>query len=319
MIEHIKTKGFKGFDINEPVHPKTIYTGKNKSGKSSRSQAIALTILGYIPFAAKTNKKAADILNDFGVGDSLTTAITLNGVEFERHFSRAGSGSVSQRLRVDQKKVSAQDFAVDLSRAGDPRIVDVNDFMLMSDQKKIDVLFSLFPPAEDMKSLESKIDKAKTTVNELQAKERTFLSVIQRLTASKNDIQLPAGSLPEIRANIEKITGQVKDAQNNLKQIEIDEAKETAKADQKKSSQAEFDRIMESKEGPFVPGNHTEKIKHVVNQADFNVTNQGGGLRTRIELEAMKSIQKIIDTMLDAGCDVCAGLIVAKAELRRFK
>ena len=315
MIEHIKTKGFKGFDISEPVHPKTIYTGKNKSGKSSRSHAIALTILGYIPFAAKTNKKAADILNDFGVGDSLTTAITLNGVEFERHFSRAGSGSVSQRLRVDQKKVSASDFAVDLSRAGDPRIVDVNDFMLMSDQKKIDVLFSLFPPDADLKSLESKIDNAKTTVNELQAKERTFLSVIQRLTASKNDIQLPAGSLPEIRANIEKLTGQVKDAQNNLKQIEIDEAKETAKADQKKSSQAEFDRIMESKEGPFVPREKSfEKQK-----LEFTDLADNSKFITGTELEAMKSIQKIIETMIDADCSVCAALMVAKSELRRFK
>ena len=58
------------------------------------------------------------------------------------------------------------------------------------------------------------------------------------------------------------------------------------------------------------------KIEHIVNQADFNVTNQGGGrLRTGIELEAVISIQKIIDTMLDAGCDVCAGLMVAKQEL----
>ena len=337
MIEHIKTKGFKGFSIDEPVHQKTIYTGKNKSGKSSRSQAIALTILGYIPFAAKTNKKPADILNDFGVGDSLTTAITSNGVEFERHFSRSESGSVSQRLRVDQKKVSAQDFAVELSRAGDPRIVDVNDFMLMSDQKKIDVLFSLFPPDADLKSLESKIDKAKTKVNELQAKERTFLSVIQRLTASKNDIQLPAGSLPEIRANIEKLTAQVKAAQGNLKQIEIEEAKESAKADQKKSSQAEFDKIMKSKEAPFVPGDGKTSLAKIMLHDEFDKEvesyspiltgmenlNLGGVYEPEAKNlvakyaadEAVMSIQKIIDTMLDAGCDVCAGLMVAKQEL----
>ncbi len=234
--------------------------------------------------------------------------------------------------------------------------------MQLSDQKKIDLLFNLFPPDTDMKDIESKIDKAKQTVNELQAKERTLTSVIQRLTASKTEIQLPAGSLPEIRAQIEKLTIQVKAAQDNLKHIEIDEAKaeatrkaelnkqaeideakETAKADQKKDSQAEFDRIMESKETPFVPGTNgikdgdeyykkseftSKPIEHVINQADFNVTNQGNGrhdFQPQIDREALKSghlakqsIEKIISVMVDADCSICAALMVAKQQLRRF-
>ena len=348
MIESIRTKGFKGFDINEAVHDKTIYTGKNKSGKSSRSHAIALTILGYIPFAAKTNKKASDILNDFGVGDSMTTAITCNGVEFERHFSRSREGAVSQRLRVDKKKVAAADYAVALSHAGNPKIVDVNDFMQLSDQKKIDLLFNLFPPDTDMKDIESKIDKAKQTVNELQAKERTLTSVIQRLTASKTEIQLPAGSLPEIRAGIEKLTKQVKDAQDSLKQIEIEEAeaeatrkaelnklaeiekaKEQAKIEQKKDSQAEFDKIMKSKEAPFVPGDDDISIPTVIlgkpkkleftDLADYQEPEVHNPTAKYAADEAEKSIQKIITVMNDAGCDVCAGLITARTELKKFK
>lgn len=348
MIESIRTKNFKGFSIDEPVHPKTIYTGKNKSGKSSRSHAIALTILGYIPFAAKTNKKASDILNDFGVGDSMTTAITCNGVEFERHFSRSGEGAVSQRMRVDKKKVSATDYAVALSHAGNPKIIDVNDFMQLSDQKKIDLLFTLFPPDADLKGLESKIDKAKQSVNELQGNERTFLSVIQRLTASKTEVELPAGSLPEIRAGIEKLTIQVKAAQDNLKQIEIEEAeaeatrkaelnklaeiekaKVAAKTEQKKDSQAEFDRIMESKEGDFVLGDgetSMDKPRHtkeeVENMVDFIKNDMVSGTGWEIETvdaNPLQSMQKIIDCMNDAGCQTCAALIVAKAELRRFK
>jgi DNA repair protein SbcC/Rad50 len=343
MITNIRTKNFKGFDINEAVHDKTIYTGKNKSGKSSRSHAIALTILGYVPFAAKTSKIAGQILNDFGVGDSMTTAIVCNGVEFERHFSRNKDGAVSQRMRVDKKKVSAADYAVALSHAGNPRIVDVNDFMQLSDQKKIDLLFNLFPPDADLKNLESKIDKAKQTANELQAKERTLTSVIQRLTASKSEIQLPAGSLPEIRARIEKLTKQVKDAQENLKQIEIDEAKieaaEKAKNDErerankaalelaestrrtvneikeKEKLQAEFDRIMESKEGDFVPGVESSKTVDAV----FPDKKTWPPLKLAKHETVQESIQKIIDTMKDAGCEVCAGLIVAKMELNKFK
>jgi hypothetical protein len=313
MITNIKTKGFKGFEINEALSQKTIYYGKNKSGKSSRSHAIALTILGYIPFAAKVNKKASDILNDFGVGDSLTTAITCNNVEFERHFSRSAKGVVSQRLRVDKKKVSATDYAVMLNNAGNPRIVDVNDFMLLSDQKKIDILFTLFPPDIDINDLENKIDKAKTKVNNLQGNERTFVSVIQRLTASKSAIELPAGSLPEIRSAIEAMTQMVRDAQADLKQIEIEEAKEAAKTEQKKDSQVEFDRIMAEKTEPY------EQKRSSLETPKFTTDELKEIPVLGIGHNPAQSIQKIINVMQDAGCETCAALLVAKMELKKYK
>ena len=326
MIQHIKTKGFKGFSIDEPVHEKTIYVGKNKSGKSSRSHAIALTLLGYIPFAAKTNKKVSDILNDFGIGDTMTTAIVCNDVEFERHYSRDKKGSVSQRLRVDKKKVSPTDYAVALSNAGAPRIVDVPDFMLMSDQKKIDTLFSLFPPGADLKNLDSKIDRAKTLVNDLQASERTMTGTIQRLTASKSEIEMPAGSLPEIRSEMDKLTKQILDARESLKLIEIDEAKETARAEQKTSSQAEFEKVMKMNTVVFVPGEskqdqekprHTrEEVEAMVDFVRQDLTPTNYISRTEI---VAASIQTIIDTMSDAGCEACAAMLVAKMELRKFK
>jgi len=326
MIQHIKTKGFKGFDINEAVHDKTIYTGKNKSGKTSRGMAIALTTLGFIPFAAKVNKKPADILNDFGAGNTLTTSIICNDVEFERHFSKSSKGSVSQRLRVDKKKVSASDFAVALSNAGNPKIIDVVDFMSMSDQKKIDTLFTLYPPKTDLKDLDSKIDKTKSTVNELQARDRATASVIQRLTASKAEIELPAGSLAETKAEIEKLTNQVKEAQDDLKQLEIEqasaEAAENAKTEQKKASQAAFDKIMQENTEPFKAPETKHTREEVENLVDFVKKD----LTPQIDREALKagqlakqSIHKIINTMLDAGCKTCAALLVAKMELRRFE
>ena len=322
MIQQIKTKNFKGFNINEPVHPKTIYVGKNKSGKSSRSHAIALTLLGYIPFAAKTNKKPADILNDFGVGDTLTTAIVCNDVEFERPYSRDKKGVVSHRMRVDKKKVSAADYAVALSKAGDPRIVDVNDFILMSDQKKIDALFELFPPDANLKTLDSKIDKAKIKVNELQAQERTSTSAIQQLTARKSEIEIPAGSLPEIKAEIETTMQAVLDARESLKQIEIDEAKETAKAEQKVDSQAMFDQIMEKNTKEWVPESASNDVTKQELHKNTLITGNGPGdpnIGLGVLSYPAESIQAIIDTMIEAGCETCAALLVAKMELKKFK
>ncbi len=305
MIEHVKTKGFKGFDLDEDISPKTLFYGKNRSGKSTRAAAIALAILGYIPFAAKTNKKPADILNDFGFGDSLTVAVVCNGVEFERHFSRSKEGSVSQRLRVDKKKYSAQDFAIVLFKVGDPKIIDVNDFMAMSDQKKIDVLFSLFPPKADLKNLDNKIDRVKKLVNELQASERSATAVIQRLTKSKNEIELPAGTLAEIRAEIEKTTKQVKDAQQALKNAEIEAAEAEATKKANRESQAKFDKIMSENTVPFVPG--SSKVSDQT-QADYAAPK-----------DPVESIQRILDVLNNAGCEICAAAIVARQELKKFK
>ncbi|MCP3942408.1 MAG: hypothetical protein GY710_13100 [Desulfobacteraceae bacterium] len=137
-VTHLKTKGFKGADLNENIPEKALFFGKNTSGKSTKAAAIALTLHGSIPFASKTSKKPGDILDDFGQGNTLTTAVVYGGIEFERKLSKSEKGTVSQILRVDKQKHSVTDFAVALAQVGAPRIVDVADFMASSDQKKID-------------------------------------------------------------------------------------------------------------------------------------------------------------------------------------
>jgi len=308
MITHIKTKGFKGQDINEPVHLKTIYSGPNTSGKSTRAAAIALTILGFIPFAAKTNKKASDILNDFGVGDTLTTAVVCNGVEFERHFYRTEKGGVSQRLRVDKKKFGAADFAVALANAGSPRIVDVNDFISLSDQKKMDMLFELFPPKANLKDLDSQIEKAKKSVTDLQAKDRSAIAVIQRLTKSKGEIELPAGTLAEVQAEIETLTGQVKTLQEEIKQAEISDAQ--AKAKEQAVAEAAAKSVEEKNDK--AASNHVEKQETRVSDMPLQKGLNFGH-------DPADSIQRIIDALDKSGCSICAAAIVARQELKKFR
>lgn len=334
MITHIKTKGFKRFDINEDVFPKTIYCGKNTTGKSARAAAIALTILGFIPFAAKTSKNNAEILNDFGRGDTLTTSVICNGVEFERHFSRSEKGTVSQRLRVDKKKYSAQDFALELYKAGNPKIIDVPDFMAMSDQKKINVLFSLYPPAADLKNLDSQIDKIKKTVNELQGQERTSTAVIQRLTKSKGEIEIPGGTMAETWAEIETLITQVKDAQDNLKQLEIEQAKDAVKADHKKERQDVLNKKMEENTVPFNPKlpDHIfddGMTPRIIENSGTKIVVTDSENQRIVEFVAKKSghfdhspaesIQKIINILESSGCQICAAAMVAKQELKKFK
>lgn len=316
MITHIKTNGFKGQDINEKVHFKTIYYGPNTSGKSTRAAAIALTILGFIPFASKTTKKASDILNDFGDGDSLTTAVVCNGVEFERHFYRKEDGGVSQRLRVDKKKFGAADFAVALSNAGSPRIVDVNDFIGLSDQKKMDMLFDLFPPKANLKDLDAQIEKAKKSVSDLQAKDRSAIAVVQRLAKSKSEIELPAGTLAEVQAEIETMATKVKTLQEEIKQAEILEAQ--AKAKELAVAEAEAAKAIEEK-GDKSVSNHVEKPEIPTENSHGNLGIVDFAQGKQSSNDPAVSIQRIIDALDKSGCSICAAAIIARHELKKFK
>jgi hypothetical protein len=211
-----------------------------------------------------------------------------------------------------------------LSQAGAPRIVDVGDFILMSDQKKIDMLFSLYPPAANLTNLDNLIENAKTRVNDLQASERTMTATIQKLTASRLEIQVPAGSLPEIKADIEATTKQILDARESLKQIEIDDAKESAKAEQKVDSQTAFDAIMEKKTVDYVPheisSNDDKEPEKPVYEHNINSNMAPGGRVVDAEfVNPAESIQRIIDTIIEADCGACAALLIAKFELKKFR
>lgn len=323
MITHVKTKGFKGFDIDEGIHFKTIFCGENTSGKSSRGAAIALAILGFIPFAAKTTKNNAEILKDFGQGKTLTVSVICNGVEFERHFSRSEKGTVSQRLRVNKKKYSAADYSLELFKAGNPQIVSVNDFIAMSDQKKIDTLFEIFPPEADLKNLDNQIDTVKKTISDLEKSKGKATGAVQRLTESKNEIELPVGTLAEIQEEITNLTQQVKDAQDNLKGAEIEQAKAEATEKANSESQAKLDKaINQGGSGAKPTSKQTEK--HI----DDYVADTSGPQRIHTfvsekpfdsEIDPAESIQRILDALNQSGCEVCAAAIIAKQELKKFK
>ena len=72
-----------GKDLDEPIGQKMIYTGENTSGKSKRSKAIALCLIGFIPFSAKTGKKGADILSDYGDGAAIDVPLRKKRIMFD--------------------------------------------------------------------------------------------------------------------------------------------------------------------------------------------------------------------------------------------
>lgn len=338
MITHVKTKGLKGFNIDEEVPQFALYTGKNKSGKSTRSEAIALAMLGNIPFSA-TGKRPGDILDNLGDGKSLTVSVVWKGTELERKYSKSEKGSVSQTLRIDKKKVGVADFHATLAKIDIPKIADVNEFMSQSDQKKIDTLFDLYSTG-DLKNLDEEIEDAKAIVSKINKDVDAVTSVVQRLTRAKSEIEVPAGTLAEVQNEINEKTSFVRQIQDEIKQLEIAEAErvatEKAKLEaERKAKELEARRETEEKAKQI----EAEKAKQSQQQAQQQELPLEQRVLKNIEeyekahpeeaLEANKeypfkhdpaeSIKKIISAMMDAGCEICAGLIVAKQELKKYE
>ena len=148
MITKVTAKGFKGCDFAQELSGRTIFFGPNGAGKSARSQALQLAVNGGIIGVGKTND---DILSAFGEGDKLVVGVEIDGKYlFERGFVRGASGSVSQGYKAGGVKVSKDYFMKALGESGAPVVLNVADFMGLSDQKKIEALFQLYPPAGDV-------------------------------------------------------------------------------------------------------------------------------------------------------------------------
>lgn len=347
MITHVRTVGFKGFDIDEDVPLKVIYNGPNKSGKTTRASAIALALYGHIPFST-AGKSSGDILKSFG-GDLIGVAVTIDGTEFGRKFSRSDKGKVSQSVQINGKKSSKENFAILLNKAGDPKIADVAEFMKQSDAKKVDTLFDLYPNG-DLAKIDIEIEQAKEDVSRLQKKKEGAESTVVRLNNSKNEIMLPPGNIAEVQAEIKSVESQITDLEKQIKDAEIEEtrikAEEKGKRDEQERVKTE---AAEKQSGPveekpgeiqedFLPTDkETEDFrkehfpqsfptgKEVIPSADSANDDSKQGLFPGLmhymagDGNPIDSIQRIIDALNGAGCGTCAALIVAKQELKKYK
>jgi DNA repair exonuclease SbcCD ATPase subunit len=350
-IDHIRTVGFKGFDIDEDVPAKVIYSGKNKTGKTTRAYAIALALYGNIPFST-AGKRPSDILDSFG-GNSLVVAVKIGGKEFGRKFARNEKG-VSQVLQYDGKRCSADVFSSMLGKAGLPKIADQATFMSQSDTKKVDTLFELFPDPE-LATIDQEIETAKADVSRIEKQKDGCESTISRLTTSKNAIEKPSGTIASIRDEIKTVESQIADLERQIKAAEIEEAKAKA-VEQEKREEAErkekekieaartVDDFYEEKGLPEPPlktdedwaqydlsGPSSDPGMQEADQLITKMENQMQGIDVRPELSDREffrspgqnkpvadSIQNIIDALIGAGCSTCAALIVAKQELKKY-
>ena len=342
MITKIVGTNFKGLTFSQPLGRLNLLVGPNGSGKSARTQALILAVMGYIPGGAKKN---AEILGAYGTENSMTVGFEAD-VLFERGFVRTGD-AVSQGFKIAGGRVKEPEFQKSLGLHGNPRIVDISAFMELSDQKKIDAVFSLYPPAGDVNKIQGEIDVAREKINTLVAKARTSEAAAARLVAAKPP--LPAGTLADVTGKIAETAESLRVARKELVDAQVAEgarlAKEKAekqaadaaaqlkarqeKDAQKAAEQKERERIaaeekamkeVDAKVAASLaerPGEMTKECDRLLGK--YPTAKESLGPPSPGNSLMIDSIQAILDTLKAAGCESCAAKLVAVRELKKYK
>jgi len=323
MITHVKARNFKGMRIDQPLEKQNIIIGPNGSGKSSRTKALELALLGYVPEVGKRNQ---DTWEAFGSGDHLTVSVFINGYEFERSFWPGKNGSVSQTMRVNQRKVSKDDFAKKLANQGDPRVLDLHAFLALSDKKKIEWIFSVFPPQGNLSKLDSDLEKAKTQLNNSRADHKSTQDSINSLQRQRNELELPSGTLSDIKAKIQEKEKELEQAIKDAQQAKADEEAEAKKRDAEAKPAVNNQPPPEEDfwcPGPeeFTRPAERQPLTDEGLDSDFPHQEQKEqACREGVAKEDVyTSIQAIISALDRTGCSACAAKLVAKRELRKYR
>jgi len=327
MFTKIQAKNFKGLSFEQPLARLNLFIGMNGSGKSARSGALLLARFGFIP--GNGGKKNSDIFQAYsGSGANQITVgfSTDKGGVLERHFLNRSTGTVSQKYSINGTyNRSAEDFA--MAMANVPKVFDLSEFMALSDQKKIDLIFELFPPAGgDPVALSIKIGEKEATLNRKREELRGAEKIVQKLTSSKAEIQLPAGNLSLTKSRIEGLNNALKTAKAELAEAQKAEIEAQAKIKAEADAKAETEkRILEAtakakmeaaiKPQPEPPS----PIETARQKAEQSLMQKNDRAGIGHMPTAAGSIQRILDTLAGAGCDVCAAVMVAKAELKKHQ
>ena len=310
MITKIKTKNFLGPDITEKCSNKMFFSGPNRSGKTTRTNAIHLCLNGFIASAHRVCKKPSDILEQYAENDKLTCSIEIDDkTEFEYHISKDSKGKVSKRLRVDKKKYSEKEYMQELALSGNPKIIDLSTFIQLSDDKKIDQIFKLYPGDVDIKELNSDISKKTAERDKKQADIKMKESVIKENTKSKGLIELPAGSLSQTKADIEDHIIAYRGTRDKIAGMKAKEQEPSPISE----SNATFSQDAPLPAGTFpIQG---EKSDHIHTSDSYE--RKTAGLWPKKDYIA--SLENILQVMSNTDCQMCAASMVIKKAIKEMK
>jgi chromosome segregation ATPase len=270
---------------------------------------------------------------------------TDSGQRFARKYRVSEDGSVSQSVNLNGKSLNQKQVDRALMDLGNPRIFDLRAFNELSEQKKIEFLLALSPPSADLRKMESEMTETDEQINRLRADIRAKKMVIEQLAEERAGLKLPAGTLAEIQAEIEAKSADHEKAQDELKKAELEEQKrkdeeaakereriarekaeakarrekEEAEARERQAKKNEADALKRVEEAQKELGTLREEKGR--NEAHFDELMRQAAEQLPVNWRSMclNSLEKVRETLTEAGCEVCAGLIILNLEIQKFQ
>jgi cell pole-organizing protein PopZ len=252
---------------------------------------------------------------------------------------------VSQDVAVNKGKIKREQIDKMLFQHGDPKIFDLPGFMDLSEQKKIDLIFTLFPPEADLSGIDEKLELLAGEEKTITAELKSIGLVIERMTKERSEIALPAGTMAEIKASITEKEKQLAEAEEAIKEIEAQERADKAKEDAEAKAKAEAERIKAKAEADAVEAlKKAEKEKQEAVKAAEAKGREEAKAETKIEAQEAKEeaapvkttvipgeftqvnavvcrhdFERILAIMQETKCPQCAAIIFIKTLIRKYQ
>ena len=219
QISKIEMNGFNGINCPHNLGQHTLFLGKRGSGKSSSYKALKFCLQPIastnLPKEFSAHYAEASQTEKFSV-----TLTTDDGQTFTRELIRNAKNEVKQRFLSNDKalsKIQEANFLQDLGIT----LPDIDNFLEMSDQKKIEHLFKIFPCEVDVEKLTDQIDRSKEQENELQRKILGKREAIQSLEEQLSVFPVASGATIELlQKEIAQTETTIKDYEQQLREEE---------------------------------------------------------------------------------------------------
>lgn len=338
MITKVMGNNLKRKDFDLPIGQRTLIVGPNKSGKTAIVAAIQLAVNGYVP---GIDKKNGAIFEALASSNRMTAGVEIGKTSLVKQFAIDGE-KVSQSHTVNLKSATGKAYAAAMGAAGNPRVFDISTFTGLSDDKKIALIFDMFPPAEDIGAIESEIDALDAEKKSLEKSAKEAKGVCKRLLTERTEIDLPAGTLAETTLEIKRRSAELKLATKALRDAEIKEAEEAAtkraEEKQKKAADTAAAKLAEEKrnapepeqapfpdEPPPLPSTTTQNRQPPAPTREpeptvKQYTGEGEDRIRKIHADDVNAaIAAIEDAAEQAGCaGMCAVVMVSKRAIRKL-
>lgn len=302
MIKRIFANGFKGMDFDQPLGQRSILVGRVGSGKSSRPLALALLVSGAMPNTGigRTN---SDIFDAVASGDAFTVGLeTDDGKTLERTYKRGKKGSISCSHRVNGEATPKNLFELELANEGFC-LADVASFHALSDTKKIDELFRLFPPQGDVRGINVAIAQTKEAISRIEADIKAREQSCQNLGKAIADMELPAGTLPEIQAQIAQLEREYQEARDEM--VREKTRLEEASAQARQCGEA---REACATQAPLMGEVSAKNDAPPCQSGPIDKADPG----------ILDSLKKVMSALEGAGCEACAAKMILRREMKNL-